>query len=157
MSHSFCTYLYWLKQTTKNIVRMSGLWARELNPVNSQIGRKWRCLSECKIRCVLFRSEGSVIFPTRTVYCSSSAQQSTPTSQLLFWTVPCQLWPFIVGLLWNAWRDLAAYNISNFRYRARSKRPAWQTSVWYEGSKFIAKERTLATFRRLRKIAKGHY
>jgi hypothetical protein len=158
-NESLSLHLFLLTEVNheKNIVRISGLWARELNPVNTQIGRKWRCRSDCKISCFLFRSERLVIFPTRTVrvYCSSYAQQSTPALQLLFWTVPCQLWPFILRLLWNTWSDLAVYNISNFRYRARSKRPAWQTSVWYKEPKFIATERTLALLRRIRKIAKA--
>jgi len=117
----------WSKQQ-KNTLKISSLWSRELKPVNSHRDRKQRCSSDCKIRCVLSRSERLVIFPARTEHFSSSAHQFTPPSQLLFWTVPCQLWPFILGLPWNAQRDLALYNISNFRYRARSKRPAWQNS-----------------------------
>ena len=79
------------------LVKTSVLWAREMNLVNYQVGRKWEGLSDCKFRCVLFHSERLVIFPTRTVHCSSSTHQSTPPSQLLFWTVLCQLWPFILG------------------------------------------------------------
>ena len=94
------------------------------------------------MRSVPFWKISYISYPDSTLFVFYPPEHTTIAVVILNRTVPTVA--LYLRLLWNSWRDLALYNISNFRYRARSKRPAWKTFFWHEGSKFIATERSLA-------------